>query len=258
MPRLSSRRAGDAEDDEGYFISMSDMLTGLLFIFIILLLYFAQTFQKTTQELTGANEARTKLLKEIESEMNKAGFKAKAYPEEGVLRLENIAMFKEDEAELLPAGKMAVDKLAQLFLIKLPCFSYVRPGSRIRPCPSSKHSNQFIDTILIEGHTDNQPRPGLNGRDTNIDLSANRSISTYERLRLLDNHSIDYLVNRTVGSDGNPLYFPILSVSGYGFTRPRPDSRSDSEKDRERNRRIDIRFLMVTPGSLSRTAIPAK
>lgn len=258
MPRLSSRRASGAEDDEGYFISMSDMLTGLLFIFIILLLYFAQTFQKTTQELTGANEARTKLLKEIEAEMNKAGFGAKAYPAEGVLRLENIAMFDNDRAELLPEGEKAVDKLAQLFLAKLPCYSHVKVGAKVKPCPPSGHSGQFIDTMLIEGHTDNKPRLSQSGRDTNIDLSANRSISTYERLRLLDNHSIDDLVNRIQNSNGASVDYPILSVSGYGFTRPRPDSRSDSEIDRQRNRRIDIRFLMVTPGSAPPTMISAK
>ena len=258
MPRLTSRRASDAEDDEGYFISMSDMLTGLLFIFIILLLYFAQTFQKTTQELTGANEARTKLLKEIEFEMNKAGFGAKAYPAEGVLRLENIAMFDNDKAELLSDGEKAVDKLAELFLAKLPCYSHVKIDARVQPCPPSKHSGQYIDTMLIEGHTDNKPRLAQNGRDTNIELSANRSISTYERLRLLKNHSIDDLVNRIQYPNGVEVDYPILSVSGYGFTRPRPDSRSDSEIDRQRNRRIDIRFLMVTPGSVPPTMILEK
>jgi len=258
VPRLTSRRASDAEDDEGYFISMSDMLTGLLFIFIILLLYFAQTFQKTTQELTGANEARTKLLKEIELEMNRAGFGAKAYPAEGVLRLENIAMFDPDKADLLPDGEKAVDKLAHLFLAKLPCYSHVKIGARIPPCPPSRHSGQYIDTILIEGHTDNKPRLAQNNRDTNIDLSANRSISTYERLRLTNKNSIDDLVNRIQSANGVELDYPILSVSGYGFTRPRPDSRSDSEIDRRRNRRIDIRFLMVTPGAVPPTMMSAK
>ena len=39
------RRSRGHEEEESYFISMADMMVGLLFVFLILLLYFALQFQ---------------------------------------------------------------------------------------------------------------------------------------------------------------------------------------------------------------------
>ena len=62
------RRQGEPEE-ESYFISMSDMLVGLLFVFIILLVYFAVTFKQKEDYLVGAGEARRRLLEQLEKDI---------------------------------------------------------------------------------------------------------------------------------------------------------------------------------------------
>ena len=45
-------------DEENYFVSMTDMMVGLVFIFIIMLMYFALQFQDITDHMTGADRER--------------------------------------------------------------------------------------------------------------------------------------------------------------------------------------------------------
>ena len=63
------RRSRSEEEEESYFISMADMMVGLLFVFIILLLYFALQFRQTTDALAGANQTRTLILKTLEKQL---------------------------------------------------------------------------------------------------------------------------------------------------------------------------------------------
>src|SRR3974390_121276 len=74
------------EEEESYFISMTDVVIGLLFVFIIMLMFFAMRFQEATKDkqeatrkqnevtqaqneliddLTDAEKARTSILREI-------------------------------------------------------------------------------------------------------------------------------------------------------------------------------------------------
>ena len=45
-------------EEESYFVSMTDMMVGLLFIFILILMYFALQYQKSTEKLENAEDAR--------------------------------------------------------------------------------------------------------------------------------------------------------------------------------------------------------
>ena len=60
----SRRRSGaiEADDADSYYVSMTDMMIGIVFIFIIMLAYFALQFRSTTAALTGAKDAQTTAL----------------------------------------------------------------------------------------------------------------------------------------------------------------------------------------------------
>ena len=109
----------------------------------------------------------------------------------------------------------------------------------------------FIDTIFIEGHTDKVPynNPNIFG---NWGLSTLRAISVWEHI---DQDRLSKFKNK----DNKPLF----SVSGYADTRPNPCSKDGDPNFRteeacgdlslvehlselesnEKNRRIDIRFV---------------
>lgn len=242
MTRLTRRASAHHEEDEGYFVSMSDMLTGLLFVFIILLLYFAFQYRV----LTGANPAREALLKALMSRLNSDGIQVRIDTVTGVLRLPEAVLFEEGSDTLSARGVEVMPIIAKALADVLPCYTEDHPRLK---CRMAAKSNYRIDALFIEGHTDKQPyRRG--GRDTNIDLSTRRAINTY--LALIDKNQggqpdLDELRTQYRGLDSKNITFvPILSISGYGPKRTIPGRNSYSDTDLAMNRRIDLRFLMAT------------
>jgi hypothetical protein len=55
-------RTVDVEEGESYYVSMTDMMVGVIFIFIIMLSYFAFEFRSTTAKLTTAKHPETAAL----------------------------------------------------------------------------------------------------------------------------------------------------------------------------------------------------
>ena len=53
------------EDEEGYFASMTDVVIGLLFVFIIMLMFFAMRFQEATQKQDIVTEKQTTLIEDL-------------------------------------------------------------------------------------------------------------------------------------------------------------------------------------------------
>ncbi|PLR18815.1 hypothetical protein SGCZBJ_24570 [Caulobacter zeae] len=62
LGRARRRRTPDLEEGESYYVSMTDMMVGVIFIFIIMLSYFALQFRQSTQALTEAKHPETAAL----------------------------------------------------------------------------------------------------------------------------------------------------------------------------------------------------
>jgi hypothetical protein len=60
--KFRHRRAEEIEEGESYYVSMTDMMVGVLFIFIIMFSYFALNYRATTATLTRAKDGQTALL----------------------------------------------------------------------------------------------------------------------------------------------------------------------------------------------------
>jgi chemotaxis protein MotB len=237
MAARGVRRSRHEEEEESYFVSMADMMVGLLFVFIILLLYFALQFRQTTHDIASADESRAAILTRLDQALRAQGLRVSIDIDQGVLRLPENVLFDVGQPGLTPRGQQAVAILGRAMTAVLPCYAWPRPA---RGCPPT---SQHLDAIFIEGHTDSDPLAGRRGaaiRD-NLDLSVMRATNTYRAL-LTATPSLGALRNRPPGAE-TPQ--PILSVSGYGADRPVDASGTPDAK--RRNRRIDLRFLMATP-----------
>jgi len=231
-------------EEENYFVSMTDMMVGLIFIFVIMLMYFALQLRQTTDDLTSADETRTQILQEVQRSLQASGINVKIDTENGILRLPEAILFASGRWQLSPEGVPIIEKVADALWTILPCFSEVQDGT-IRPSASCPPDNTHqIEAIFIEGHTDD-----VGVREMNWTLSAQRAISTYQAITLQQSRLADLCSRKRSGACE-----PILSVSGYADSRPVEDGRllpGDTEDDitakRARNRRIDIRILMKAP-----------
>lgn len=227
------------EEGESYFISMTDLMVGLVLIFIILLAYFALNLQARTAELTGANQARVEILRDLERALEEKGLEVSIDIETGVLRLPDDVLFESGQFRLTSRGEAAVQKVADAMAAILPCYT---EGAACQ----GERSPYRIDAIFVEGHTDQDRMSG--GMD-NYDLSVMRAANTFRAIKN-SNTLVDQMRNLT---PDDPRSAKILSLSGYG-----PDRLVDDGEDlvaKARNRRIDLRFLMMSPGALSEDAL---
>lgn len=240
------RRSRLEEEEESYFVSMADMMVGLLFIFIILLLYFALQFRQTTDTLTGAGQTRTELLRTLERDLKARGLKVTVDTRTGVLRLPDDILFDTGAYELSAQGRQAVGIVAGELASVLPCYADVQPGG---PRCRGRQAAHRVDSIFIEGHTDRVPLSGAGAVRSNLDLSALRATRTFQEI-MTARTDLQQLVSVN-GAERTPIF----GVSGYGDTRPVSDASGDDEVVNRRNRRIDLRFLMVTPQGADEAAL---
>jgi chemotaxis protein MotB len=262
MAFSESADARDHGEGENYFVSMTDMMVGMLFIFIILLMSFALLFRQQTdatkatqtRKIEHANAIETKLedierrirrqidqihessvlrqklLREIDAQLRRDNLIVQVDESNGVLHLtEDTIRFAQNDANLNDRAKQNVGKIAHVLARVLPAYvacSKALPGTT----GCQNQTNASIETVFIEGHTDT-----TGSDDQNWVLSAQRAANTYRELTT---------VARELRQIHNRSNQEILSISGYSSTRP--IDLASNPAAWEKNRRIDLRFVMDT------------
>lgn len=237
---MSDAREADlwkSENEESYYVSITDMLIGLLFLFIILLMYFALQLRTTTETLVTADQARKELLEKVVTYMRAHKVPAEADFQAGVLRLPDQILFEKARDAPKPEGEQALHVLADALTLYLPCYAYARTP-RPADCGNQPHR---LETIFIEGHTDSDPLVGNARLRDNWDLSAARASNTFRLLSTFGPQLSNFL--STDPAAGAPR--ALMSVAGYADQRP--VATGSDEASKTKNRRIDIRFVMTGP-----------
>lgn len=263
---FSEAEARDAvEEEENYFVSMTDMMVGMLFLFIILLMVFALNYRvgdddskrikdclvslleknatlsadinskvneiqgkvrSQIQALQLAADQRRRLLSDLSGELRNRGITVDIDERNGVLRLtEQAVRFEPNRYDMSATDLDHVSKIAAALSAVLPKYAACRIDV---PTRCDQFKGAALDTIFIEGHTDT-----TGNSDFNWVLSAERAIMTYRAL-LARYPDLTRFRNRRAQE--------IVSVSGYSSTRP-----IDPQESRTAwaaNRRIDLRFVM--------------
>ncbi len=217
--------------DESYFASFTDMLVGIIFIFIILLMIVANNFQEATDAVTKINESRDKVLREIEKSLKESGVQVTIDIEQGVLRLPEDILFEFGRYEVNDKGKKALKTLSDVLGKFLPCISIVDNQSHQDSCTKlNLASKDGLDAVFIEGHTDS-----VGTHEHNWELSAKRAISVFREIT----ESSPFLNEGLKNKNG----VPVLNVSGYEARRPI----TTIPENFHLNRRIELRFIMRSP-----------
>lgn len=236
------RKSHDVAVDEEnpYWMSFSDIMSALLVIFIlasvILILQLMEIqkeleqrqvqFEEEIVELKKAEQVRRTILDEAVEELRARNIKVEVSENQTVLSIPNDLLgFDTGAYEINPGYQPRALEIGQV----------------INDVVSRDNRVEFLDTIFIEGHTDNRPLQGFMGKG-NWGLSTFRAISLWQfwSAALPEKQQLARLKNK----DGKPLF----SVSGYGETRPAVVQQL-TEEDFKRNRRIDIRFTIRRPDS---------
>lgn len=228
-----------AVEEENYFVSMTDMMVGLVFIFIIMLMYYALQFRDVTDQLTGADKTRTEILEKLEHTLNEKGVKVSIDRQNGVLHLPDAILFDSAKSDLKPEGRVAVGHLADALADILPCYTDAKDRGA-PPARCATDSGHRIESLYVEGHTDADPFAGSGALADNWDLSVKRATNTYRAVTSL-RRELENLCSRKTESSCES----VLSVGGYGPQRLIDFGTDPASK--AKNRRIDLRIIMVKP-----------
>lgn len=280
---MTDRRIDHEESEDSFFVSMTDIMVGLLFIFIILLVYFVlqvrieqesvlryeeeygpeqtQRNQLDTYRVAVSRQ-RVLILEGLQSFFEGEGFTDVTIDRNnGVLRFPEGVLFGSGEYDFALGTRtaMAVRTLANAFAEVLPCSVLDAQGRRYRgkaECrtghtPYPNPNNAFVESIFIEGHTDIVPvgAAGLRGDPkltTNLKLSTRRATNTYEKVisHKPEINSFYGLASVSRTAEGYDVE-EVLAVSGYADQRPIADNATEAGK--RANRRIDVRIVMYRP-----------
>ncbi len=245
--RVFRRHRAPESTEETVWISFSDLMTALLTVFMLAAV--ALVFSLTQEE-----DALAEVRAEAE-QAKSAAEEAQARGDRFDAMLSGLSISEQARAEMVAEIRDAlavqgihVEVDAALTVIRIPVdllgfdsgSSDIQPqhqgsalaiGDVIAAALTQGDRYAQLDTVFVEGHTDDVPMDGLHGG--NWGLSANRAISLW---RLWDDR-LATDVGALVGHSGERLF----SVSGYAETRP-VNAIQAGDADRAANRRIDIRF----------------
>ncbi|WP_448325802.1 OmpA family protein [Sulfitobacter sp. M13] len=181
--------------------------------------YLAQVTQTRRKVLTQLRDAIKADFPDLQVELSE---------ESDALRFQGEGLFASGRSDLASDRSSIVARLAQRLNEVLPCFTIGHASRFDHTCNSGF---VMIEAVQIEGHTDDVGTDRLNRT-----LSAARANNTFFAMTQAAQGVMQHL---------NLKSQPVLSVAAYGPDRP--VAPNDTQKGRATNRRIDLRFIMVTP-----------
>lgn len=137
------------EDESSVFLSISDLMSALLMLFVLLLITVLIKLTKQQQDITRI------IVGELEKKLAANDIEAVVDPETGDVSLRDSILFDRNSSALKPAGKQNLEKL-------MPIYGQVLFENKMI-------ANQ-VSRVVIEGHTS-----AYGKSDENMKLSLLRS-----------------------------------------------------------------------------------
>ena len=251
----------EGEGENPFLLTFSDFMASLLAIFILVLVVTLIELDKkkadvqvTLNDLVGSLEdiqivqdgiassmvtgsqreqALTSMLDGIQADLKRSGISVVLAENGTVLRIPDQQLhFASGAFDIPPAYRGAALTIGRALLTSL----------------SSEKNRALLDTVFIEGHTDSVPNSREMG---NWGLSTYRGISLWNFWTDKPGELSQLKSLCTNPSDPQTPAKPLISVSGYADTRSTHGLQMvvGLKSDRPEDRRIDIRFTLVSGDS---------
>jgi len=233
---VGRRPARAAAEGGDYFASMTDLMLGLIFIFIVMLVGFAMNLHSAESRMetqlrpSESTLARHEMLYDV-ARILKGVLPVTIDEENGTLQLGGDILFPQGSADTYADALPKLKLLARALDLVLPCYSVAPDMGPLAQCRGKAKGR--LDAVYIEGHSDATPIRTERFKN-NWDLSAARATEAFKRL-------VGYVPE--LAQLANDRGERLIGVSGYGATRPVDESKTPLAM--KRNRRIELRFIMA-------------
>ena len=204
----------DNTENNIFWVTMTDLMTALVLVFIVLFFY---TYMTSYYEKIEAQMEQKKASEALETTLKEQNIQASI--DGSVVKISDLELFNVNSYELSENGKKYLDKFAPAYLNSIF---------------SNEYLNKNIEKIIIQGHTDSQTFKGKYSDDEqymkNMELSLKRAYSV-----------ANYMTNTPYNKvNGNKLRKMII-VEGASFSNP---ILVDGKEDFSKSRRVELKVIM--------------
>lgn len=212
-----SNKGQDGGDDNVFWVTMSDLLLGLVVVFLILFVFAITGFtQNKIDEHKTQYEVSEKLVKELE----KNNIKVDVDKFSGRIKISDLELFELGSYELSDKGREYLSKFVPVY------FDTIMKDTEI---------SKNISQIIIEGHTDSHAYADANSPELrfykNMDLSLKRASSVAQYVVFADyNGKKSY----------EPQMLKLLSVQGKSSSEP---VLVNGKEDFSKSRRVELKIM---------------
>lgn len=273
---------GVEEGGEGYFASVSDLMVGILFVFLLMLTVFALNFrssqdqlQEEQQRVARADEGIRRLQAENEAARRENERLRQSLGERRADLLEVLARLRAEvderlrrRAELLEALRrelaaqglrVQIDQASGVLRLAEEDLRFPSGKAELPPVdqPKLEILAAALDRVLPcfavggEARCRGEPRPILEtvlveGHTDPRPVTTGPFADNYalSAARALTVYRAVIAAAPRLTALANSDGQSLLAVSGYGESRPLPEHRGFDERSLAANRRIDIRFVL--------------
>ena len=213
--RISLKKEENNENNI-FWVTMTDLMTALVLVFIVLFFYaymtsFADKIERTAEQQKAAQA--------LEETLKKQNIDASINGVTGVVKISDLELFELNSYELSQKGKDYLSKFAPAYLDSLF---------------SNKYLNENIGKIIIQGHTDSQTYRGPYSRDEqymkNMELSLKRAYSV-----------ANFMINTPYNKENGDRLHKMIIVEGASYSNP---IYSDGKEDYAKSRRVELKIVM--------------
>lgn len=212
-----NKSGGQDGDENVFWVTMSDLLLGLVVIFIILFVFAITGF---TQNKVEEQKTQYEFSEKLVEELKKNNIEADVDKFSGRIKISDLELFELNSWELSANGKAYLSKFVPIYL------------DTIMKNPEIKKN---ISQIIVEGHTDSHAFAGANSPEMryykNMDLSLKRASSVAEYIIFAN-----YKSKKGYEAD----LFKLLSVQGKSSSEP---VLVNGKEDFSKSRRVELKIM---------------
>lgn len=210
----------EAEEENVFWVTMTDLLLGLTMVFMTL---FVLTMTGFTQEKVKQQEAQTKVAEELIENLKKKQIEVEIDKVTGQVKISDLELFELNSYTLSEKGKKYLDKFVPIYIDTIY---------------SDAEISDKISNLLVQGHTDSQTFKGVPSKEEqfvkNMELSLKRAnaVEEYMFKTKYDKQYTDKLVK-------------TLVVEGKSYTEP---VMVNGKEDYKKSRRVELEFVVKASG----------
>jgi len=203
-----SRKSATDEEENVFWVTMTDLLLGLTMVFMTL---FVLAMTGFTQQKLQQQATQSEVAKELSKNMQEQKIDVQVDKLTGQVKISDLELFDLNSYVLSSRGKAYLNKFIPIYVNTI--FS--------NPKLSDKITN-----VVIQGHTDSQTYSGISSKEQqfakNMDLSLRRANAVAEYLFITAyNRKYTDKLTKTLVVEGKSYTDPVMTNGKEDYTKSR-------------------------------------